>query len=236
MFLNNLRDTNLLKESLCSNKVSEVQITNCVLDKMGIFENTWEEVSISNSNANETAFNKISFMDCTFYRSSLMNAKFDTCIIDSVLYSGNTLIKVNWNKCKINKMTIKQSTMQRASFQNCIVSNSLFSDFEGIYSSLKNSVFYSCRFENTYESGMNAFSGAKFENCIFVNCLFNGFPLRGVNASSCVLINCSGEITDDAECVNTYTNSFSLNRFCVPITNMALSKIDEAQKIIKEGM
>lgn len=56
MFLNNLKNATLLQESLCSNKVSECQISNCVLDQMGIFENSWNQVALNNSNANETAF------------------------------------------------------------------------------------------------------------------------------------------------------------------------------------
>jgi uncharacterized protein YjbI with pentapeptide repeats len=133
-------------------------------------------------------------------------------------------------------MTIKQSTMQRASINNSIIQNSVFSDFEGIYANLKNSFFSNCRFDNTYEAGMNAFSGAKFENCIFVNCNFSGFPLRGINTSSCVFINCVGEIPDDANCINTYTNSSFLNKFCMPAANKVLTNMTEAQKIIKEGV
>ena len=80
---------------------------------------------------------------------------------------------------------------------------------------------------------MNGFSGAKFENCIFLNCLFEGYPLRGVQTASCVFINCAGEITDDAECRNTYSNSYALNTYCLPIAGMNLMKKEEAQKLLK---
>ena len=168
------------------------------------------------------------FFNCTFFRSSLMNTKFDSCSINFFTYSGDTLIKANWNNCKISQMTINQSTMQRAVIKNGLVQNSCFSDFEGIYSTLNDSCFRNCRFENTFEAGMNGFSGAKFENCIF-----EGYPLRGVHTSSCVFINCMGEITDDAECIDTYTNSYSLNKYCLPMAGMELMQKEEAQKLLK---
>ncbi|MBQ8678962.1 MAG: pentapeptide repeat-containing protein [Treponema sp.] len=233
MFLSNLTDKHILQDSICSKKISESQIVNCVLDEMGIFDNAWEQVTVNNSNINEAAFHNISFFDCMFFRSSLMNTKFDSCSINSITYSGDTLIKATWNKCKISQMTIKQSTMQRATIKNCIVQNSCFSDFEGIYATLKDSCFRNCRFENTFESGMNGFSGAKFENCIFLNCIFDGYPLRGMQTSSCVFINCIGEITDDAECINTYSNSFSLNKYCLPMVGIELMQKEEAQKFLK---
>lgn len=233
MFLSNLTDKHILQDRIGSKKISESQIVNCVLDEMGIFDNSWEQVTVNNSNINEAAFHNISFSDCIFFRSSLMNTKFDSCSISSTSYSGDTLIKASWNKCSINHMTIKQSTMQRAVFATCIVQNSYFSDFEGIYATLKNSCFKNCRFENTYEAGMNGFSGAKFENCIFINCVFEGYPLRGVCTESCVFINCTGEITDDAECINTYSNAYSINRYCSPMEDIELLKKQEAQELIK---
>lgn len=234
MFLNNLTDKHILQDSLCSEKVSDSQIVNCVLDEIGIFNNSWEQVTVNNSNLNATSFHNASLYDCVFFRSSLMNSRFDTCSINSITYSGDTLIKANWNSCKINQMTIKQSIMQRAVIKNSIVQNSLFSDFEGIYALLKDSFFNNCRFENTYEIGMNGFSGAKFENCIFTGCIFEGYPLRGVNTSSCVFINCSGEITDDAACTNTYTDNHSMSRYCSPICGMELLKKEEAQNLLRE--
>lgn len=233
MFLSNLTDKHILQECICSKKIPESQIVNCVLDEMGIFDNSWEQVTVNNSNINATTFHNISFSDCMFFRSSLMNSKFDSCSVNSTIYSGDTLIKASWNKCNINRMTIKQSTMQRAVIKNSLVQNSCFSDFEGIYATLKDSCFKNCRFENTYEAGMNGFSGAKFENCIFINCIFEGYPLRGVYTTSCVFINCTGEITDDAECINTYSNAYAMNRYCPPVAGMPLLKKQEAQILLE---
>ena len=124
--------------------------------------------------------------------------------------------------------------MQRAKIEKTIFNSSSFIDFEGIYAEISNTVFYNCHFEINYGNGMNGFSGASFENCIFINCTFSGFPLRGSKVNNCTLVRCSGEISDDIDCNDTFSDSIELIRLCCPIRETQLFHRHESERLISE--
>ncbi|MCI6480079.1 MAG: pentapeptide repeat-containing protein [Candidatus Treponema excrementipullorum] len=228
MFFAGLSNTEIVYESLNKN-LQEGQVTGCVLDGL-IFENkVWKESSFNNTNANNVAFVGFIFDAVTFYRSSLMKSCFNSCKIVNTGFSFDTLISTKWNNCNMYATHISQSTMQNVKMEKCRFDGCGFKDFEAIESSVKNCIFNNCSFEITGELGMNGFSGARIENTIFVNCKFTGNPLRGTHTISCVFANCFGEITDDAECKDTY----GLGRFSGMLTETKLICREKAYQFIR---
>ena len=229
MFLSNLSNPTLLSDSLCKN-LSEVQIQSCILDEMSFSNTCWNEVSLNNSNANQSLYEKLFIENSSFTKSNLFKSRFINCSIVYKSFCYDTLISSKWCECKVNNVTISQSTLQNIKIEKCTMKNSTLIDFEGINSSLKNSVFINCRFEISSGMSINGFSGGKIENCIFVNCNFKGFPLRGVNTDSCIFIKCNVEITDDFECSNT----LGLSKYNKIILKTKLNNREQAAKLIEE--
>lgn len=229
MFINNLADKELLNESLCCN-LTDAQVESCTLDEMNFSDKDWSTVSINNSNANNTVFNHFNFDNVTFFRSNLMNICFNQSKINGTTFSGDTLIKAGWNNCRIESLSLANCTLQKMSMNNSIIINSNLNNFEGIYCNIKNTIFKNCSFKLDYNCGMNGFSGGNMENCIFINCSFTGYPLRGIKTDYCTFKDCYGEITDEAEC----TNTFGMGRFSGEIENIPLINKQNALNFINE--
>lgn len=229
MFLSSLKNPEILKESLCNN-LHEIQIQSCILDEMRFTSNIWNEVSINNSNANQTLFENLNIASSSFSRSNLFKSTFANCSLSNTTFSCNTFISSNWYNCNLSNISISQSTMQNIKIGKCVWKNSNLVDFEGINALIKNSFFINCRFEISSGMTVNGFSGGKIENSIFINCSFKGFPLRGVNTDSCIFINCQGEISDDISCYNT----FGLGNYSGILKDTKLYNREKALKLIEE--
>lgn len=229
MFLSNLSNPTLLSDSLCKN-LSEVQIQYCILDEMNFTNSSWNDVSLNNSNANQCLYENLIIESSSFIKSNLFKSNFIKCSITHTSFCYDTLIGSKWYDCKFNNVTISQSTLQNIKIEKCSMKNSTLIDFEGINSSLNNSVFINCKFEISSGMSVNGFSGAKIENCIFINCSFKGFPFRGVETNSCIFIKCNGEITDDIECSNT----LGLSKYNEIILKTKLNNREQAAKLIEE--
>ncbi len=234
MFFSNLSDKQLIIDSLCKTPLIEFQVVNSQLNGMILSDNSWTQGNINNCNINEAVFHNFSLNDVQFIHSSLMYSEFSNSRGNNSTYSGNTLIKTAWTSCRFLNLKFAQSSMQRIKIVKTIFNNSSFVDFEGIYAEISNTVFNNCHFEINYGNGMNGFSGASFDNCLFINCTFSGFPLRGSKTNYCTFIGCSGEISDDIDCNNTFSDSIQLLRFCSPIGEMQLFHRSESERLISE--
>ena len=234
MFFTNLSDKQLIIDSLCSTPLMEFQVVNSQLNSMLLSDNSWTQGNINNCNINEAVFHNLSLNEVQFLHSSLMSSRFSNSRWTNSSFSGNTLIKTVWSNCRLLNLRIAQCSMQRVKIEKIIFNNSSFIDFEGIYAEISNTVFNNCHFEINYGNGMNGFSGASFENCIFINCTFSGFPLRGSKVNNCTLVRCSGEISDDIDCNNTFSDSIELIRFCSLIRETQLFHRHESERLISE--
>jgi hypothetical protein len=72
MFLSNLSNPTLLSDSLCKN-LSEVQIQSCILDEMSFSNTCWNEVSLNNSNANQSLYEKLFIGNSSFTNQICLN-------------------------------------------------------------------------------------------------------------------------------------------------------------------
>lgn len=234
MFFTNLSDKQLIIDSLCSSPLMEFQVVNSQLNGMILSDNSWAQGNINNCNINEAVFHNLSLNEVQFLHSSLMSSRFSNSRWTNSSFSGNTLIKTVWSNCRLLNLRIAQCSMQRVKIEKTIFNNSSFIDFEGIYAEISNTVFNNCHFEINYGNGMNGFSGASFDNCLFINCTFNGFPLRGSKVNNCTLVRCSGEISDDIDCNDTFSDSIELIRLCSPIRETQLFHRHESERFISE--
>lgn len=220
MYINNLRDSGLARESLERN-VTDIQVENSALEGVSAGNVEWRSVSIKDSNAPDMHCSGTVIENSAFRRSNLQGAAFTGCAISGSEYNGTTLIKVAFDKCRIKLSKVVTSTMQRASLKRCVVEDSVFRDFEGIYSTVEDCVFRNCSFELTSGQFMNGFAEAKVRNSIFIGCSFVGYPLRGACVSSCVFAGCSGEISD----TDDFTDTVGFGR-----TKAAEKSMDEKEK------
>ena len=235
MFVSNLENKSILKQYLTEN-TDDVQLENCSLSQMEFLNGCWHEVSVNNSNANDTTFVNYDASDLNVFRTSMMNICFNNTKLGNASFNGCTLIKSSFLECRINNSNVSQCTMQRMRLDHCIVKESRFSDFEGIYAQIQNTVFYNCHFEVNPQFGMNGFSGAEFRNVIFINCTFKGYPLRGIKAKGAVFAGCNGEITDDADCTDvTGLQGFSnlQNTYVIEDYQKYISIIGELKRSMK---
>jgi hypothetical protein len=228
MFLQNLTDSSTIYETISARTFADSQIQNCILDGTAIRGAGWNSVHMRDSNANDVQFTDSQFVSSNISRSSLMNTSFTGCRWEQLAFSGVTLIKTHWAGIRSNRSSVVQCTMQRCSITDSIFTNALFSDFEGIFASAENDIFYAARFEITCGGGMNGFSGAELKNCLFYGCTFSGFPLRGASLVNCAFIHCSGEITDDCESSAVY----GVPRICPPPPGTAIAYREQAQNIL----
>ena len=118
MFLSNLSNPTLLSDSLCKN-LSEVQIRSCILDEMSFSNTCWNEVSLNNSNANQSLYEKLFIENSSFTKSNLFKSRFINCIITNTSFCYDTLISSKWHECKFNNVTISQSTLQNIKISFC---------------------------------------------------------------------------------------------------------------------
>ena len=234
MFFTNLSDKQLIIDSLCSTSLMEFQVVNSQLNGMLLSDNSWAQGNINNCNINEAVFHNLSLNEVQFLHSSLMSSRFSNSRWTNSSFSGNTLIKTVWSNCRLLNLRIAQCSMQRVKIEKTIFNSSSFIDFEGIYAEISNTVFYNCHFEINYGNGMNGFSGASFDDCLFINCTFSGFPLRGSKVNNCTLVRCSGEISDDIDSNNTFSDSIELIRLCSPIRETPLFHRHESERLISE--
>lgn len=227
MFLQNLSDADMIRSLFEDKSVDGSQIQNCIMDGISVRNTSWNNVSMRDTNANDAAFTFSSFTASSISRSSLVNTSFSSCMMNSLTFSGVTLIKTKWIHIRGERFNITQSAMQRAVLKNTILRSSVVSDFEGISASVQNCIFISTRFEITGGGGMNGFSGADISDSIFIGCSFSGYPFRGAHISSCVFYGCRGEITDDCEAEHvTGLPHFSSHE------TMELTRRGEAERMI----
>ena len=199
MYLANLANLEILKDSLCTD-FREAEINACNLDTLEINGYTWIESSISNSNLNAVLFKKCSLDEITFFRSNLEKTTFERCdIFKNTTFSGDTLIKSNWIKCRVSDAVIKNCSMMRCNMDGSVFERTNFIDYEGVYSSIKNTIFKNCIFQVSSDKGMNGFYQAKLENCLFLKCDFIGYPLRETISRNCIFTDCTGHITDELD-------------------------------------
>lgn len=184
--------------------VTDSQIYKCDFDNICLSKNSWSSSDMNDTNMNNARISKCNIIGSTFSRSSFMNSHFKNSSLENVSLNGLTLIKTQWLDTELNNSSFSYCTLQRAYFDKVKCVSSVFTDFEGIRSSVKNSIFVNTTFDITYGSGSNGFSEATIENSLFYNCRFSGYPFRGATIKNCLFIGSYGEIGDEMECDRVY--------------------------------
>lgn len=204
MSLYEYSDKSFFENIFSQEGVTDSQIYKCDFDNIGLSKNSWTSTDMNDTNINNARISECNITSSTFSRSSFMNSHFKNSSLENVSLSGITLIKSQWIETELNNSSFSYCTLQRACFDKVKCVSSVFTDFEGIRASVKNSIFLYSTFDITYGSGSNGFSEAIIENSLFYNCRFSGYPFRGATIKNCLFVGSYGEVCDDAECERVY--------------------------------
>jgi uncharacterized protein YjbI with pentapeptide repeats len=218
----------LVEQLLRKGVIKDSQIAECDLSGLSVIDVQWERTDIRDLHANDCVIQNSKLEKSTFFRSSFMRASFAKTVLDAMVLDGLTLIKSRWDNTQVTNTAMKNLCLQRSGFSGSRFISSSLLDFEALNIRVDNCIFAHSMFGISYGSGMNGFSGADITNSIFYHCRFEGYPLRGARLASCVFIHCSGEISDDMECVKVAGVGLRGNTRCKP-----LQRTDEARRLIE---
>ena len=198
-YYSNLNDKFIINDTLCTN-MNDTRLVSSNMDETIVKDVVWRENYIESSNMNNAQFRFSTLNDVTFFRVNLEQTTFVKSVLNNrTTFSATALFKTIWQNCTLEDVFIMDSTMQRVKIDKCMFKNCVFKDFEAVYATITNTVFYNCRFEVTNLQGLTGFAQSKLSNCLFISCDFSGFPLRTAITDHCVFTNSMGNVTDDVQ-------------------------------------